>query len=246
MVHVRLRKIGMQTSRGQLVVHSPPFILSSVVSHLHFFLDSPEISPGVLITAASSSPTPSPSGASSTNTGFIVAGIVGGLAVITIAAVVIFFLRRQRMRASSDKFAAITGDTAPFAVGGAPQPMKQGRNALADNVTLGSLPIPDSPTTPMGVYVSNAMSQFSTFLFISSLPCTPRTQIMPPRCPSLKTRMLRTALSKHFSNSTRPQEIPLLISRPRDNECIETVLAHDIHPLGFAVKLAKARFSLFD
>ena len=141
----------------------------------HLLLDSPEISPGVLITASSSSSAPSTTatsqsstttGASSPNTGFIVAGIVGGVAVITIAAVVIFFLRRQRARASSDRFAAITEDSTRFAVGGAPQPKNQGRNTLSDDVTLGSSTMPDSPTTPMGVYVSEVVPSFPTFLFM--------------------------------------------------------------------------------
>ena len=176
-----------------------------------FFLDSPEISPGVLITASA---TPSPSGGSSPNTGIIVGGVVGGVAVIVIAiaVVAIFFLRQRRVRASSDVIPAITEGTAPFSVSSAPQPMKQGRNALADNLTLGSLTTPDSPATSMGAYVSEFVSPFSTFLFIFSLPCTPRTQVvMLPRYPSLKIRMFRTSQSKDFSNSIRPQEIPLLI-----------------------------------
>ena len=64
--------------------------------------------------------------------------------------------------------AAITEDTAQFAVGGAPQPKYQGKNALSDDVTLGSSTMPDSPTTPMGVYVSGFVPSFPTFLFIFS------------------------------------------------------------------------------
>ena len=154
----------------------------------------------------------------------------------------IFFLRQRRVRASSDVISTVTESTAPFAVGIAPQPMKQGRNALSDDVTLGSSTMPDSPATPMGVYVSVLISYVLVQVF---LPCTSRTH-MSPHCPSLKIRTLRTSPSKHFLNSTRPQEIPLPICRSRDNKGIETVLTSDFYPLGFAVKPEKASFSLFD
>ena len=155
-------------------------ILFSVVSHLRF-LDSPEISPGVLITASSSSaPTTTgtsqdstATGASSPNTGLIIAGAVGGvtgIAVIIIAVVVIFFLQRRRARASSDVVAAITEDTAPFAVGSGAQPRNRGNNALSDDV------IPEPPTALMGVYVSEFVPSFSTSLFILSCLVLPEPE----------------------------------------------------------------------
>jgi hypothetical protein len=90
------------------------------------FIDSPEIGPGALPRPSSSasptnSPTPLPPSGSS-NTGAIAGGVIGGVAMVSIAVIAIFYLRGRRPPVAS------TGD-------GATQPMRSQVASTGDDAT---------------------------------------------------------------------------------------------------------------
>ena len=146
------------------------FFLSQV-SIFFFFTDSPELAPGAVLASGAtvsasatgpvsphstvpdkfSSGTPAPTHTgSSTNVGAIAGGVVGGVVAISIAAaaIVFFFMRRQRPQAPS---AALPG------VGPYQQPMDEIQRPLTDYETYtSSVPassLPGTPIVPMRLYV---------------------------------------------------------------------------------------------
>src|SRR5260221_7218275 len=134
-----------------------------------YFVDTPEIPPGVLIgssstssststrtavpaSATSPSPTDSPtSKGKSSNTGPIVGGVVGGIALIAAAVLGIFYLRRRRTRPAY----AAPSEGAPSPFDGEPlaQPQKGYVMGQSDDGTHTSSLLPVSPMNPMRVYV---------------------------------------------------------------------------------------------
>ena len=101
-------------------------------------------------------PTSSPSISSTSNTGAIVGGVIGGIALVGIIIVCIVYTRRRRN--GSPPYAASSAcavPPAPFVVDVSPQsPIEhEGKKALSDDGTLVSSIMPDSPVSPTRVYV---------------------------------------------------------------------------------------------
>ncbi|KAI9436123.1 hypothetical protein F5148DRAFT_25456 [Russula earlei] len=138
--------------------------------------DSPEIGPGALIgnpsgststartgtiTAGSPSntntgsnsslPTPSPTGSSS-NTGAIAGGVVGGIAAISIAALAMFFYFRRRGTHEPSSTTAVGNSSQPY--------MGQIQPSLADEETVVPSSLPGTPVTPMKLYDPNDPTTF--------------------------------------------------------------------------------------
>jgi len=55
-------------------------------------------------------------------------------------------------------------------------------------------------------------------------------------CPSLKIQTLRTSLFKHFLDSTRRQDIPLLTRTSHDHKDMATFPMSNHYPLGFTAE----------
>ncbi len=166
-VHASSRMSGTPTNRWPSVVGFFLSALSLVASNLRFS-DSPEIGPGSLIgdpgsvittpTGTSSAATIftgvassdpsffSSSRGSSPNTGAIVGGVVAGVAVIAIAVLGFFYLRRRRTKAP----------TSAFVDEGASPPHNDGaERKLLDDSTDASLSTSEiqASIAPMRVYV---------------------------------------------------------------------------------------------
>jgi hypothetical protein len=178
-----LREIGTQTSLSQSAVRtfSLSFSHYQCFTPTSCILDTPEQAPGVLLgssgatvsatggatsslfgeTSSAVNPTSgtssssSPASKSSSNTGAIVGGVVGGVAVISLAAIAIFFFRRQRRPEAP-------APVAPSVFGASQPPMDEVQQPLTmdDRYTTSSFPgtigssIPGTPGATMRIYVS--------------------------------------------------------------------------------------------
>jgi len=123
--------------------------------------------------ASTSSPSPSPSPSRTSNTGAIVGGVVGGIALIGIVIVSIVYIRRQRSESPYATSSAYVAPDTPFVVDASQQsptvqisqqsPIVQvspqsptedeGKKALSDDGTLASSYMLDSPVISSTVYV---------------------------------------------------------------------------------------------
>jgi hypothetical protein len=110
-----------------------------------------------------SSPSPTPSPGRTSNTGVIVGGVVGGIAVIGIVIVSVVYIRRRRNESPYAKSSAYVAPSAPFVVDFSQQSLtvpvsekspteNEGEKALSDDETLVSN-APDSPVILPTVYV---------------------------------------------------------------------------------------------
>ena len=99
--------------------------------------------------------TPTPSGGS--NAGAIAGGVVGGIAAISIAAAALFFFLRRRQRQQAPQ-------AATFVVDGPSLPhMDESRRPLSDDMSFVPTSVPETPSTPMRLYV-RVFHAFVTFV----------------------------------------------------------------------------------
>jgi len=133
---------------------------------------------------STANPTPTPTPKSNSNIGAIVGGVVGGVAVIALAAIaIVFFLRRR----SSDAPAP----AAPPIVGAFQPPMDEIQQPLTmdDGYTVSSsIPgtigssMPGTPVAPMRIYDPNDPSTFPGYQ-ASEYQGVPQTPAMPSQGP---------------------------------------------------------------
>ena len=174
-----LRALGTQTSLYQSVVRT--YLSFSInASHHVLFLDSPEQGPGAVLgfsgatasasgtgssatsslfgessstvdPTSSSSTTSSPTPKSSSSRGFIIDGVVGGVAAIFFAGVAIgFILRRRRQKTSGDDASEPSMDEIQW-------PLATDDGHMASSTgnfgTMGSSSIPETPVVLVTTYV---------------------------------------------------------------------------------------------
>jgi len=102
---------------------------------------------------ANSTVTPSASSGGGPDTGAIVGGVLGGIAVISVAVVGAVYRFRQRVKTSP----------AAFVVGDAPQPRNQVRSPLSDDETRASFSMREAPIPSMRDHVSQNPNEPTTF-----------------------------------------------------------------------------------
>ena len=105
--------------------------------------------------------TPSASSGGGPDTGAILGGVLGGIAVISVAVVGAVYRFRQRMTASP----------AAFVVGDAPKPHNQAGHALSDDETRASFSTREAPIPSMRDHVI-CFRTFVAFVFAHFFSCT--------------------------------------------------------------------------
>jgi hypothetical protein len=119
--------------------------------------------PGNLLLATSTSSngpskytsTSTPSWVSTSDTGAIVGGVIGGIALIGIIIITIVYIRRQRNESPCAASSAWATPSAPLVVDVLPQSPTEyeGKKALSDDGTFASSFLPGSPVTSVRAYV---------------------------------------------------------------------------------------------
>ncbi|KAI0271934.1 hypothetical protein BGY98DRAFT_936902 [Russula aff. rugulosa BPL654] len=135
------------------------------------FLDTPEQAPGAML----GNGTPK----SSSNTGAIAGGSVGGVSIISLVIAIGFFLRRRRRRAPAPITPPVVGAYQP-PMDGSRQAltMHDGYTASSLTGTIGSSSMPGTPLVPM-TNDSNYLSTFPGYQGVPQTPTTPLQEAVP-------------------------------------------------------------------